>query len=254
MKKIKALSTFIATVVFMSLIFMTQAAFANDQYNPEKIDLNQEKTYTYTKDWDSAVFDDEHYYAFTTESSGYYELRVKGTDAANAVVIFVYDADGNEVDCDGVPSNIYDEIKVFNLKADMKYIIEVYAFESGSFTLTVSTHEHFDSSPSILKAYCSNYGNHAGEIFSYCDGCYCDLSQKIKKVSYVTLSKKSYKYNGKARKPTVTVKLSDGTKLNSKYYSVIYPKKPVRAGKYTVKVKFKGLYEGSITRNYTIKR
>lgn len=65
-------------------------------------------------------------------------------------------------------------------------------------------------------------------------------------VKAVTLSKKEYVYNGRVRKPTVTVKTKDGKKLSvGKAYTVKYSGNRKNVGTYTVKVTFKGNYSGS---------
>lgn len=69
----------------------------------------------------------------------------------------------------------------------------------------------------------------------------------------VSLSKSSFKYNGKAQKPKVTVKVS-GKRLSSSKYSVSYPHNPVNAGTYKIKVTLKNGYSGSKTVSYRIRR
>jgi surface protein len=68
----------------------------------------------------------------------------------------------------------------------------------------------------------------------------------------IKLSKKSYIYNGKAKKPTVKVYNSKGKVLKSKYYTVTY-KNNTKVGKAIVTIKFKGKYTGTIKATYTIK-
>ena len=68
----------------------------------------------------------------------------------------------------------------------------------------------------------------------------------------VTLSKTSYIYDGKAKKPTVKVLNSKGKVLKSSNYTVKYSNN-VKAGKATVTIKFKGKYTGTIKATYTIK-
>ena len=68
----------------------------------------------------------------------------------------------------------------------------------------------------------------------------------------VTLSKTSYTYNGKTKKPTVTVKVN-GTKLKSGTdYTVSY-KNNKNIGTATVTIKGKGNYTGTVTKQFTIK-
>ncbi|MCR4710573.1 MAG: hypothetical protein K5653_10020 [Clostridiales bacterium] len=60
----------------------------------------------------------------------------------------------------------------------------------------------------------------------------------------VTLSAKTYTFNGKVRKPTVTVK-NGTTKLSSSNYRVTYGPGRKSIGKYEVKVTMKGNYSGT---------
>jgi hypothetical protein len=68
----------------------------------------------------------------------------------------------------------------------------------------------------------------------------------------IKLSKKSYTYDGKAKKPTVKVYNSKGKVLKSKYYTVTY-KNNTKVGKAIITIKFKGKYTGTIKATYTIK-
>ncbi|MGN0533743.1 MAG: leucine-rich repeat domain-containing protein [Eubacterium sp.] len=69
----------------------------------------------------------------------------------------------------------------------------------------------------------------------------------------VTLSSSSFTFNGKERKPTVTVKNKKGQVINSRYYSVRYSSGRTNAGKYNVIVTFKGKYGGMIVKTYIIR-
>lgn len=73
--------------------------------------------------------------------------------------------------------------------------------------------------------------------------------QKIKSAA---LSKTSYSYDGKAKKPSVTVKNSKNKVVPSKYYTVTY-KNNKNIGKATVVIKGKGKYSGTISKTFTIK-
>ena len=68
----------------------------------------------------------------------------------------------------------------------------------------------------------------------------------------VTLSKSTYVYDGKAKKPSVTVKLGGKTLKNGTDYTVSYSNN-VKAGTATVKITGKGDYTGSVTKNFNIK-
>lgn len=66
-----------------------------------------------------------------------------------------------------------------------------------------------------------------------------------------TLSTTSYTYDGKAKKPSVTVKNSSGTKISSANYTVSYTAN-TNVGKATATITFKGNYAGTIKKSYTI--
>lgn len=75
----------------------------------------------------------------------------------------------------------------------------------------------------------------------------------ITKTSTISLSATSYTYDGKAKKPTVTVKDSNGKALKSGTdYSVSYASGRKNIGSYTVKVTLKGNYSGTKTLTFSI--
>ncbi len=67
----------------------------------------------------------------------------------------------------------------------------------------------------------------------------------------ITLSATKYTYDGNAKKPTVTVKDSNGNKIASTNYTVTYSNNTV-VGKATVKITFKGNYSGTVSKTFTI--
>jgi hypothetical protein len=68
----------------------------------------------------------------------------------------------------------------------------------------------------------------------------------------VTLSATKYTYDGKAKKPSVTVTDSNGQIINSSSYTVSYSSGRKNVGTYTVTVSFKGNYSGSLLTTFTI--
>lgn len=68
----------------------------------------------------------------------------------------------------------------------------------------------------------------------------------------VTLSKATYTYNGKAKKPTVSVTLDDVT-LSAEQYDVAYSDN-INAGTATVTITGKGAYTGTVIKTFTIKK
>jgi len=93
-----------------------------------------------------------------------------------------------------------------------------------------------------------------GKIYKECKICgyVASKSTVIKKINSVKLSGTAYTYNGNIKKPTVTVKNSDGKTISSKYYTVTYASGRKNVGKYKVTVKFKGNYSGTKTLYFTI--
>ena len=68
----------------------------------------------------------------------------------------------------------------------------------------------------------------------------------------VTLSTSTYAYDGKAKKPGVTVKLNGKTLKNGTDYSVTYSNN-TKVGTAKVTIKGKGNYSGSVSKTYSIK-
>ncbi len=125
--------------------------------------------------------------------------------------------------------------------------------KSVNSNLTVKKHtEHkfvYDLKPATTKE--------NGYEATYCNICYhlkAGTTEKtLYKIKSVTLSKTSYTYDGKVKKPTVTVKDSKGKKISSSNYTVTYSKGRKNVGKYTVTVKFKNRYRGTVKKTFTIK-
>ena len=93
-----------------------------------------------------------------------------------------------------------------------------------------------------------------GKIATVCAVCGKTLSsKKIARISSVKLSATTYKYDGKTKTPSVTVKDSAGKKLvKNRDYTVSYASGRKSAGQYSVKITFKGNYSGSKTLTFKI--
>ncbi|MBQ8503910.1 MAG: fibronectin type III domain-containing protein [Clostridia bacterium] len=81
-----------------------------------------------------------------------------------------------------------------------------------------------------------------GSKYRVCKTCKAKQTAKIYKASSVKLSGTSFAYNGKAKKPTVTVKDSKGTVIKDSKYTLSYSKGRKNIGTYKVTVKLKGAY------------
>ena len=91
-----------------------------------------------------------------------------------------------------------------------------------------------------------------GSVTKLCDDCGVVSSYKtIYRPAKFKLSTVKYIYNGKAKKPTVSVHDCKGNTISSNCYSVSYTNNK-NVGKATVKITFKGNYSGSVTKSFTI--
>ena len=77
-------------------------------------------------------------------------------------------------------------------------------------------------------------------------------TQAIPKIASVALAKTAYTYDGKTKKPAVSVKDSKGEAIPASSYSVSYSKGCKNVGAYTVTVTFKGNYSGTQKKTFNI--
>jgi hypothetical protein len=97
------------------------------------------------------------------------------------------------------------------------------------------------------------YDECSGYYAYYCYYCDEPLFEDIVPVDQPTLSKTTYTYDGKSHKPTVNVYDWDGVDLVKNIdYTLTYSKGRKNVGKYSVKVKLKGDYQGTKTLYFTI--
>lgn len=68
----------------------------------------------------------------------------------------------------------------------------------------------------------------------------------------VSLSRSSYNYNGKTHTPSVIVKYKGKVLKNKTDYTVSYSSGRKNVGKYTVKINFRGKYQGSISKTFKV--
>jgi len=87
----------------------------------------------------------------------------------------------------------------------------------------------------------------------YCDAVKEGSKVTISRIKNVKLSKTSYVYDGKVKKPEVSVYDAKGKEIDSKNYTVTYPSGCKNAGEYKVKIVFKNNYKGTVYKTYTIK-
>lgn len=162
-----------------------------------------------------AINDEKDFYKFTLNSS----RKIYFTATANMKWIYyrIYDRNGNELwSSNPIWNSVTEKIdssETFDLKAGTYYFV----FErDGSYTGTYS----FNIATSYPKT--------------------------------ILLSQASYTYDGKVKKPSVTVKASDGKVIDSSNYTVSYASGRINVGTYKVSVKFKGNYSGTLSKTFRI--
>ena len=90
-----------------------------------------------------------------------------------------------------------------------------------------------------------------GEMISYCNKCIERKTTIIRQIGSVELSQDSYIYDGTEKKPSVTVKDADGNLIDDNNYIVSYVNNISGENAQAV-VEFSGMYEGTITLEFTI--
>ena len=137
--------------------------------------------------------------------------------------------------------------------------------EAGKITYTAKAtfegKEYTDSKEENVGALGHNYQTTTtkatlskdGSIVTKCTRC-GDVTENTT-IAYpktITLSEDHYVYDGQEKKPEVSVVGSDGKAISADNYDVKYPESAVAGGSYDVVITFKGNYEGTVTKTFTI--
>ena len=112
-------------------------------------------------------------------------------------------------------------------------------------------HTHSYQVTSTVKANATKNAN--GKITRKCSVCGKTTTSTLYAPKTVTLSAASYTYDGKVKKPSVTVKDCKGNKIGSRYYTISYPSSRKNESKYTVKETIKDNYIGSKSATFACK-
>lgn len=136
--------------------------------------------------------------------------------------------------------------KFFKDAACTDEIIDLAAWKSGEGAIAKKAHT--TTSTTTKATLTAN-----GKIVTKCTVCgTITKTTVLYAVKTITLSSTKYTYDGKEKKPSVTVKDSKGNTISTSYYTVAYSAGRKNVGKYTVKVTFKGRYSGSKSLTYVI--
>ena len=237
----------ITMILLVSMLGISRPVYAdNTVQTAETIALNENKSFTFYE----AEY--EHYYKFVPSDNGYYEFQVQNFKE-DETYIGVYDATGEEVGFCGWDQFYNDCICVANLKANQTYYVEVHLFTDVVKTATISVkkHKHTLKTDLYQAEYSDSFG-YTGYKIDECTRCDYYKHTTINGVKSISLSCKSYTYDGKEKKPSVTVKDTAGKTISASNYTVTYEKGRKKVGKYKVTVKFKNLYTGSQNLYFTI--
>lgn len=138
----------------------------------------------------------------------------------------------------------YDDYEIENL---LKTEVQGYSYHTVPATVKVYKHSHdYDVETTKYSDYTWAYYN--------CVVCGYSKSSSFYKPTTLSLSTTTYTYDGKEKKPSVTVKDSYGNKISASNYTVTYSSGRKNVGKYTVKVKFKNEYArfGTLSKTFII--
>ena len=212
---------------------------------------------------------------FVPEKTGYYEFvfDTDFTDKSSDSVLAAYVFNKVEqtkvsalcVSSDRVNSKEYKDLSLTSnpsvctkLYKDKDYYLAVINVSKTTYKSKVVINKHSHSLYNKkMRSYVDNSDlkkNYDGCYYSACNknGCnYLEETKKIYSVKKITLSHNHYNYNGKAKRPIVTVKDRKGNKISKKNYKVKYSKNTA-IGTAEVKITFKKEYEGSFTKTFRI--
>lgn len=118
-------------------------------------------------------------------------------------------------------------------------------YQTGKSVKIIESHKYNDVV--TKKATTSKKGN----VTQTCKLCNKVTETTIYAAKTIKLSKDSYTYDGKAKKPGIIVKDSKGKTISSSYYTVSY-KNNKNVGTATATIKFKGRYSSNVTKKFEI--
>jgi uncharacterized Zn finger protein len=91
-----------------------------------------------------------------------------------------------------------------------------------------------------------------GKIVTKCSRCGDSSTKTVYAPKYVELNANTFEYDGKVKTPKVVIYNSKDEIVNKSNYTVTYSKGRKKLGTYTVTVKFKGNYSGTVKKTFRI--
>ena len=241
MKRITIIAILLILLMTNFFIFTNNYVYGDEFSSAETLLLNSSKTNT---------CNGTYYYKFIPKIRDYYEFTVTSTSEETPNII-LYDSEGS-----AYVSGSWDEgCCVSELYANKTYYIEINAYSSdnNTFKLTAKKHIHsiveYDYNPSEVTA----YYNYDGYYSEYCTRCDYDVWVTVPAIKKISLSKTSYTYDGKIKKPQVVIIDRWGNQVASQEYILQYSNGRKKVGKYKVNLTFNGnKYIGSGNLYFTI--
>lgn len=196
-----------------------------------------------------ALNDSKDFYQFTVASSG--NITVAVNAGIYRAYFKIYDSAGKEKwstrESWNSTTQRIDFSKEVKLTAGTYYfVVEKYDNNTGNYSFSLSAHVH-SYTYTVTKATTSSNGKIVGK-------CSCGETDTstIYRPGSTSLSPSSYVYDGKAKRPSVTVWASDGKVIGPENYTVTYGKGRKDVGSYSVTITFKGNYSGTLQRYFYI--
>lgn len=119
------------------------------------------------------------------------------------------------------------------------------------YTATPSPLGHHMVDTPMVPATCDAPGHTAGKQCDRCGQAGAGV-QEISQIGQIKLTKSTYTYNGKAKKPAVKVKDMNDSVIAAKNYTVSYSGGRKKIGKYKVTIVFQGSYTGTVTKTFMV--
>ena len=198
-----------------------------------------------------AANDKKDFYKFTLNSSN--KVYFNSTANLRWTYYYIYDQDGKELWRGYSGWNDLTEksnlAETIDLNAGTYYLaVEGGSYCTGVYSFKLATHVHKYSNV-IVKATTTRNG----KITKRCScGAVNGTGTTIYYPKSISLSATTYTYDGKIKKPTVTVKGSNGGVISPSNYTVVYSSGRKNVGTYRGIVKFKGNYSGNATKTFKI--
>lgn len=187
--------------------------------------------------------DDTDWFKFTVPSYGKYKINMTSN---GSIQFCLHNASGEAIRNWGW---LYGDQNTEECTLEKGTYYMGYKKEDGNqYTFSVNSHTHSYKTSSVTKA----TPNQNGRLVRKCSDCGETITSTIYRPTSVKLSATTYTYNGKAKKPGVTVTDANGNTLSRSSYSVSYDRDSKSAGRHTVKITLKGNYRGTMKRSYTI--